>query len=245
MTPSSIQAPPPPQRAHFPARPPARVARSSAPDWSSLAPAGAYGRTGRRLFNAAMVALLLPPALCVGSVVALVNACAFRSLRKVFFVQPRAGLHGRPFRLYKFRTMSEPRASAHESWKGGEDVQRVTRLGRFLRSTHLDELPQLVNVLRGDMMLIGPRPEMIEVEAWAGEHVPGFSHRLAIKPGLTGLAQITQGYTGADVKAYEEKLAINLDYLRRCSLALDVQIVVRTVVWMLRGRGWGWRRAKG
>lgn len=243
MTPSSLQAPPS-QRTHAPARPVARPARSSSPDWEALAPRGAYGRSGRAFFNAAMVALLLPPALCVGAVVALVNACAFRSLRKIFFVQPRAGLRGRPFRLYKFRTMSEPRSSAHASWQGGEDVQRVTRLGRFLRSTHLDELPQLLNVLRGDMMLIGPRPEMLEVEAWAGEHVPGFSQRLAIKPGLTGLAQITQGYTGADAQAYAEKLAINMDYLRRCSFALDAQIVVRTVVWMLRGRGWGWRRAK-
>jgi lipopolysaccharide/colanic/teichoic acid biosynthesis glycosyltransferase len=105
----------------------------------------------------------------------------------------------------------------------------------------LDELPQLYNVLRGEMSFIGPRPEMVEVEAWASDQIPGFTERLAIKPGITGLAQVTQGYTPRDVDAYRRKLAINREYLATLSMSRDLGIVVRTALWMLRGRGWKWR----
>jgi lipopolysaccharide/colanic/teichoic acid biosynthesis glycosyltransferase len=83
---------------------------------------------------------------------------------------------------------------------------------------------------------------MVEVEEWARTHVPGFSTRLAIKPGITGLAQVTQGYTSRDVDAYAEKLAINRAYLERMSFAFDLQIVARTALWMLRGKGCDWQR---
>ena len=95
--------------------------------------------------------------------------------------------------------------------------------------------------LRGDMSFIGPRPEMAEVEAWANTEVPGFSDRLAIKPGITGLAQVTQGYTPRDAEAYRRKLAINLEYLARLSWQSDLEILGRTLVWMALGRGWKWR----
>ena len=116
----------------------------------------------------------------------------------------------------------------------------ASRLGRFLRSSHLDELPQLLNVLRGEMSFIGPRPEMVEVEEWACANVPGFLERMVIKPGITGLAQVTQGYTPRDVEAYRRKLAVNRAYLRRYGLRTDLAILARTAVWMLRGRGWKW-----
>jgi lipopolysaccharide/colanic/teichoic acid biosynthesis glycosyltransferase len=97
-------------------------------------------------------------------------------------------------------------------------------------------------VLRGEMSFIGPRPEMLEVEQWASEHVPNFVQRLAIKPGITGLAQVTQGYTGRDVGAYAKKLAINLAYIERMSLRFDLEILARTGLWMLRGKGWDWQK---
>lgn len=195
----------------------------------------------RRLLEALVLAALLPLALAAALPIALVNLGTFRDPRKVLFVQPRIGQGGRTFRLMKFRTMRDVAESDFESWSGDPSA-RVTRFGRLLRNTHLDELPQLVNVLRGDMRLIGPRPEMVEVDAWARGAVRGFERRLALKPGLTGLAQVTQGYTPRAPEAYRRKLALDRLYARRASLRLDLAIVARTVAWMACGRGWSFRR---
>jgi lipopolysaccharide/colanic/teichoic acid biosynthesis glycosyltransferase len=210
-------------------------------DWPALAPRHAYARVGRPLLDAALLCAVCVPALAITSVLAVANAIAFRDVRKVFFVQPRIGLRGRVFELVKFRTMKTAPQGNFEAWIGG-DQARVTAFGRFLRNAHLDELPQLINVLRGEMSFIGPRPEMLEVEQWASEHVPNFVQRLAIKPGITGLAQVTQGYTGRDVAAYAKKLAINLAYIERMSLRFDLEILARTGLWMLRGKGWDWQK---
>ena len=221
---------------------PASPAPGTLVDWAALAPDTWYARRGARLLSLAVLAAGLPLALVVGAAIACVNLLVFRDPRQVFFVQPRAGWRGREFALVKFRTMRAVRDN-FAAWSSDADRLRVTRFGRLLRNMHLDELPQLVNVLRGDMNLIGPRPEMLEVEAWAASQVPGFSRRLAVRPGLTGLAQVTQGYTSRDAAAYAQKLAINDDYLRRLSFALDLQIVGMTIVWMLRGKGWAWNGA--
>jgi len=212
-------------------------------EWDARLPARWYARGGRRILDWVLLAVLLPPALAVMVVVGLANLCVFRDPRQVFFSQPRIGWRGRPFRILKFRTMKETRDSAHGSWSSGKDHLRVTRFGRFLRNTHLDELPQLINVLRGEMGFIGPRPEMVEIEAWASQEIPGFGERLALRPGITGQAQITQGYTGRDAEAYAEKSAINEAYVRDVSLWLDLRLVVGTVAWMLRGKGWDWKPA--
>jgi len=205
-------------------------------------PRGAYARLGKRALDLALVLPALPFALAIGLPIAAWNACVFRDPRKVFFVQDRVGLGGRTFRMVKFRTMREPRRSAADSWFHGGDQARVTRFGRFLRNMHLDELPQLVNILRGDMHLVGPRPEMPDIHAWAASEVPGFAGRLAVRPGLTGLAQVTQGYTGASAGCYAEKLAIDLEYIRGLSLASDLRVVLKTVPWVLQGRGWSWKK---
>lgn len=205
-------------------------------------PARWYARHGHRWFDRLLLLLLLPPAIPLMIAIACANAVVFRSLRQVFYLQPRIGHRGRPFQIFKFRTMKEVGTSAMGSWSNGTDHLRVTRFGRFLRNTHLDELPQIFNILRGEMSFIGPRPEMVEVEIWASEHVPGFSERLAVRPGVAGFAQITQGYTGRSVAAYNEKLAINRDYIQRLSLGLDLSIFFRTIVWMLRGKGWEWNQ---
>ena len=190
-----------------------------------------------------LLLLLLPPALPLMLCIAAMNLCVFGDPRQIFFLQPRIGWKGRPFQIFKFRTMKESSGSAIGSWSSGADHLRVTRFGRFLRNTHLDELPQLFNILLGEMSFIGPRPEMVEIEAWASVEVPGFSERLAIRPGVAGLAQITQGYTGRDVDAYAQKLEINQHYLEHMSFGLDVRIVLRTIVWMIRGKGWDWNHA--
>lgn len=213
---------------------------SATTNWDRLTPNSRWYRVGRPLLDVALLVVAAPAALALGCLVAVGSALSFGSVRRVFFVQPRVGQRGRIFKLVKFRTMREPTGSVFDAWSGG-DQARVTSWGKFLRSTHLDELPQLYNVLRGDMSFIGPRPEMAEVEAWANTEVPGFSDRLAIKPGITGLAQVTQGYTPRDADAYRRKLAINLEYLARLSWQSDLEILGRTLVWMALGRGWKWR----
>jgi lipopolysaccharide/colanic/teichoic acid biosynthesis glycosyltransferase len=189
-----------------------------------------YARYGRPVLRTALLALVLLPTLALALPIAALNALVFGP-RNVLFLQPRVGRHGRVFRIVKCRTM---RGTDVE----GPDDARVTRLGRFLRSTHLDELPQLWNVLRGEMDLIGPRPEMLSIDAWARARIPGFRERNAVLPGLTGLAQITQGYVERDEHAYRLKLELDRRYLARFSLAQDLAILAGTALWVLRGRGW-------
>jgi lipopolysaccharide/colanic/teichoic acid biosynthesis glycosyltransferase len=223
--------------------PDARI--DSEPDWEALQPTGWYSRRGRRLFDLALLVLFGPPALVLGLGVAAINLALFRSFEKVFFFQPRVGHRGRLFRIVKFRTMSEVHAADYDSWESGQDRLRVTRFGRFLRNTHLDELPQLFNVLRGEMAFVGPRPEMTEIEVWAASKIEGFTTRLAVPPGITGYAQVTQGYTGNDVEAYREKFRVADWYRRSQCLRLDLAVIARTLVWMARGRGWQWNRRSG
>jgi len=191
-------------------------------------------RYGHRVLNLALLCLALPLAAPLILIVAFANAIALGSLRKVFFLQDRVGQGGKVFRIFKFRTMESvpfPVRNANQS------ALRVTYLGRILRNTHLDELPQLLNVLRGEMCFLGPRPEMVAIEEWARDHVSGFAAQHAVKPGISGLAQITQGYVPCEEEGYAIKLAHNLSYIRNASLGLDISIILRTAWWMLRGRG--------
>ena len=211
--------------------------------WSSLEPKTIYTQYGRRLFDLALLAIFGLPALALGSLVALINLIAFRSVSKIFFVQERVGYRGQLFSIIKFRTMTEVRGDNYTSWGSGTESMRVTRFGRLLRNTHLDALPQLINVVRGDMAFVGPRPEMVEIENWAAEAVDGFTTRLAVPPGISGYAQITQGYTGFDAEAYQEKFRVADWYRRTQSFGLDLKIIVLTLIWMVRGRGWQWKNS--
>lgn len=220
---------------------PAALEPAGAPDWAALEPSGVYARLGKPLLEGLILALGLPFAALLALPVAVANAIAFRSLRRVLFAQERVGRRGRTFTLYKFRTMRDAPAGAFASWSEGGDRARVTALGRFLRNSHLDELPQLFNVLRGDMALIGPRPEMADIERWAEAEIPGFGARLCVLPGITGWAQVRQGYTGRDVAAYERKLELGLEYAGDLSPAKDFAILCMTARDMLGLRGWRWR----
>src|SRR6266568_1564386 len=154
----------------------------------------------------------------------------------IFYRQERVGFQGRKFCMHKFRSMARDAESAGKAVWATRHDPRVTRIGRFMRATHLDELPQVFNILRGEMSLIGPRPER-EAHASKWEKIaPSYRDRLAIKPGLTGLAQVKRGYGGA---AQDEliKLEYDLYYIQHQSFMLDISIILKTVVEVLYGHG--------
>ena len=156
-------------------------------------------------------------------------ALAVRGTRgPIIYRQTRVGDGGRRFEIYKFRTMVDGAERPGEAVWAKDADPRTTPIGAFLRRTHLDELPQLLNVLKGDMSMVGPRPERPELIAMLEESIPFWSRRLLIKPGMTGWAQVHCGYA-ADFAAQYEKLAYDFWYLRHRSLAVDLAICVRTL----------------
>ena len=153
----------------------------------------------------------------------------------LFFRQPRVGMGGRVFDVVKFRTMYTDAESGGAKWATKDDP-RVTPVGRFLRKTRIDEVPQLWNVLRGDMGLVGPRPERPEFVAWLTNELPFYYMRTLIRPGLTGWAQVRYGY-GATLAETKEKLEYDLYYIKHMSLGLDLLIMFETIKTILRRRG--------
>ena len=145
----------------------------------------------------------------------------------VFFKQQRPGLSGKPFILYKFRTMLDSR---DKQGKLLSDSQRLTQLGKFYRSTSLDELPELFNVLKGDMSLVGPRPLLME---YLGRYTPDQMRRHEVKPGLTGWAQVN----GRNALTWEEKFKFDVWYVDNQSLWLDLKIIALTVYKILKREG--------
>jgi len=145
----------------------------------------------------------------------------------VFFRQTRPGLGGRPFDLYKFRTMTDERDAAGNPLPDG---QRLTRFGKFLRGTSLDELPELLNVIKGQMSLVGPRPLLLE---YLERYTPEQARRHEVRPGITGWAQVN----GRNAISWEEKFALDVWYVDHRSLALDLKILRLTVWQVLSRRG--------
>ena len=153
----------------------------------------------------------------------------------IFFRQTRVGLAGRTFQVVKFRTMRTDAEVSGAKWATKNDP-RVTKLGMFMRKVRLDEVPQLWNVLKGDMGFVGPRPERPEFVPWLVEQIPYFELRHMIRPGLTGWAQVRYGY-GATLAETREKLEYDLYYIKHMSLGLDLLIMFETVKTILRRRG--------
>lgn len=143
--------------------------------------------------------------------------------------------YGKPFTLYKFRTMKID-AEKHGAQFAVKGDPRVTCIGRFLRKTRLDELPQLWNVLRGEMTLVGPRPERPEFIETLSAEVPNYLNRLGLKPGLTGLAQVINGYDN-NIESFKRKVNLDLLYLQNCCLRNDLKILLRTIRVVLTGSG--------
>lgn len=176
----------------------------------------------KRLFDmigAGCALLLVAPLLVVIGVLVRVMIGA-----PVVFRQQRPGLHGQPFTLYKFRTMTDARDANGNLLP---DAERLTRIGRFLRRTSLDELPEFFNVLKGDMSLVGPRPLLMQ---YLDRYTPEQARRHEVKPGITGWAQIN----GRNALPWEEKFALDVWYVDNHSLILDVKILLMTVVKVLK-----------
>ncbi len=153
----------------------------------------------------------------------------------IFFKQTRVGLGGRNFSVFKFRTMRTDAEASGAKWATKNDP-RVTRVGLLMRKTRLDEVPQLWNVLRGDMGFVGPRPERPEFVPWLSEQIPYFNMRHMIRPGLTGWAQVRYGY-GATLAEAREKLEFDLYYIKHMTLGLDLLIMFETVKTIIRRQG--------
>ena len=146
-------------------------------------------------------------------------------------------LGGQPFVMYKFRTMYADRSNDNRQVWAQPDDARVTPLGRVLRRFRLDELPQVWNVVRGDMNLVGPRPEQPEIFVCLREQIEGYQRRQRVRPGITGRAQIHQGYDSS-VDDVRRKLTFDLEYIRRQSTFEDLKIMLRTLPVMLGRNGW-------
>lgn len=186
----------------------------------------------QRLFDiaAAVVGLVL------SSPIMLITAIAIRLESKgpVFYLQERVGLHGEPFRIIKFRSMRTDAEANGPVW-AGENDPRVTRVGRLIRKTRIDEIPQFINVLRGEMSLIGPRPERPQFVTQLEARIPYYSERHLVKPGLTGWAQVRYPY-GASFEDAREKHQYDLYYIKNQSPLLDALIVLETIRVVLFGR---------
>jgi lipopolysaccharide/colanic/teichoic acid biosynthesis glycosyltransferase len=205
----------------------------------------------RRAVNVAVAAVGL---LLVTPVMALIAlAIRLTSPGPIFYRQTRIGLDrrhglggnyrrrvdlgGKPFTILKFRTMRTDRGGAPEVWASADDP-RVTPLGRVLRKYRLDELPQLLNVLRGEMNVVGPRPEQPTIFASLRAQVPGYSLRQRVRPGITGWAQINHHYD-VTVEDVRRKVGLDLEYLGRSSVTEDLRIMLQTVpAVVLRQGGW-------
>jgi len=229
---------------------PSRPARISL---SHRAPFGALDRehAARRALNIVVAAVGLVMALPLMLLIAVLIKLTSRG--PVLFMQSRVGLDrrslsgaggntrrhtdlgGSPFTMYKFRTMRPADETNQAVWAQPED-DRVTTLGRVLRKLRLDELPQLFNVLKGDMNIVGPRPEQPTIFVYLREQIEGYQRRQRVRPGITGWAQINQGYD-TSVDDVRRKVRYDLEYIRRQSALEDLRIMARTVPVMLRRRG--------
>lgn len=207
------------------------------------------GRRGLNILVAVVGLVIAMPVMLV--IAALIK---LTSRGPIFYTQTRVGLDrrgrpsnpdlcrraanrgGQPFPIYKFRTMSVARASeVSEQWATPDDP-RVTPLGRVLRRYRLDELPQLFNVLKGDMNIVGPRPEQPTIFAHLRERIDGYEKRQSVPPGITGWAQVNQAYD-ASLDDVRRKVSLDLEYIERQSVSEDLRIMVKTVPTILFRKG--------
>jgi len=187
----------------------------------------------KRVIDVACALLLLVAAAPLAAVIAL--AIRLESPGPALFRQERVGQFGKPFVLFKFRSMRQDAEKAGPRWASANDP-RVTRLGRILRKTHLDEIPQALNVLRGDLSFVGPRPERPCFVEMLRERIPFYDLRHYVKPGITGWAQVCYPYADSVEDSYE-KHQYDLYYGRNVSLALDLRILARTALTVVGARG--------
>jgi exopolysaccharide biosynthesis polyprenyl glycosylphosphotransferase len=176
--------------------------------------------------------------LLLGVIPAIVVALAIKMSspkESAIYTQIRIGQFGEPFRIFKFRTMHEGAEDGSGPVWSKQDDSRITRIGKGLRKCRFDELPQIINVFKGDMSIVGPRPERPEMVASLSEEIPYFNERENVMPGLTGWAQIRHPY-GESVEDAKQKLEYDLYYMKNLSLSLDLQIILSTIRIVLLGK---------
>lgn len=180
-------------------------------------------------FAAAFGLMILSPVMItIGTMVKLT------SRGPIFYRQIRVGINNQPFLIYKFRSMRIDAEKDGAQWARRNDP-RVTPIGRFLRRTHLDELPQLINVLKGEMSLVGPRPERPIFVSELSSKIEGYPLRLRVKPGITGLAQVSHHYDES-LEDVRKKLEYDLRYVETASFATDIKIIWNTFRSLISGR---------
>ncbi|WP_312860850.1 exopolysaccharide biosynthesis polyprenyl glycosylphosphotransferase [Bacillus paramycoides] len=184
----------------------------------------------KRIFESIMAIcgiLILSPVLIIISILIKID-----SKGPIIYSQERLGVNGKRFRVLKFRSMIVDAEKDGPQWAKKDD-NRVTKFGHFIRKTRIDELPQLLNILRGDMGIIGPRPERPIFTEEFSEEIPNFRDRLVVRPGLTGWAQVNGGY---DITP-REKFELDMYYIKNMSVLLDMKILVKTVKVVITGEG--------
>lgn len=185
----------------------------------------------KRGFDIVLALVLLGPVGLVCLIVAALNP--FLNPGPLFFNQVRMGRGGRPFVMYKLRTMT---GAPESNGLLADDSHRITRFGAFLRSKRLDELPQVLNVLLGQMSFVGPRPEQHDHYAEILRHLPGYKARLVVRPGISGLAQVESGYA-RELGEVRTKLRYDLHYIRNMGLAMELYVIGQTFKVLVTGFG--------
>ena len=187
----------------------------------------------KRLLDMGLVLILMPVVLPLALLIGLL--IKLDSEGPIIFAQTRIGLHGNEFKMFKFRSMRHSTEQIVGKFAEDKDT-RITRVGRLLRRYRLDELPQALNVLRGQMSLIGPRPEQPEIVTRYLESIPYYGFRHAVRPGISGWAQVSYGYAASDEEA-KPKLEYDFFYIKNMSLWIDTVVFLRTGLTVLTGRG--------
>lgn len=215
-----------------------KISHLSENDLGSLNPDASYASI-KRFIDIILVLVLIPIVLPLLILIAIL--IRIDSVGSPIFIQERMGFRGQTFKMIKFRTMHKRTAPSDKDQCRDDamtksDDQRITRVGRFLRKTRIDEIPQMFNVLRGEMSFIGPRPEAFSLSEWYESEIPFYCYRHIVRPGITGWAQVNQGHV-TDVGDVLAKLRYDFYYIKNISLWLDILIVLKTLRVIISGVG--------
>ena len=208
-----------------------KVDRLSENIFGSLQPSIIYS-TIKRFIDCILAIILLPIFIPIFFITAI--SIKIDSKGSIFFLQKRIGYRGKEFIMYKFRSMKTN--SYGKNFTICTEDPRITRVGSFIRKYRIDELPQILNILKGEMSFIGPRPESLELSTWYEKEIPFFSYRHVVRPGISGWAQVSQGYA-AEIKGVGQKLQYDFYYIKHFSLWLDLLIVAKTIRTICTGFG--------
>ena len=189
--------------------------------------------TNKRIFDIFVCLLLLPVFIIISIILPFINY--FFNKGDLFFIQERMGKNCNGFYAIKFRTMA-PIKEITRKYDDPIEVNRITSLGRILRKTRIDELPQILNVLKGDMSLIGPRPDYFMHAIVYVENIKGYKERHTIRPGITGLSQIRLGYAEG-LEATAKKVSVDNYYIQNIGYVIEFKIIVNTLITIIRGMG--------